>query len=41
MVTLCLFSLRSWVDFGLELSAFSVYGLYTQVFGMFMLPLAG
>lgn len=41
LVTLCLFSLRSWVDFGLELSAFQTYGLYTQAYGMLLLPLAG
>lgn len=41
MVTLCLFSLHSWVDFGLELSAFRKYGLYTQAYGMITLPVAG
>lgn len=40
LVSLCVYSIHSWRKFGLELSAFQHYGLFTQAYGMAIFPLA-
>ena len=41
LAALFVHSIHSWRKFGLELEAFHKYGLFTQAYGMAILPLAG
>ena len=41
LAALFVHSIHSWRKFGLELEAFHDYGLFTQAYGMAILPLAG
>ena len=41
LAALFVHSIHSWRKFGLELEAFHEYGLFTQAYGMAILPLAG
>ena len=41
LISLTLFSVQSWRKFGLEVAAFQHYGIFTQAYGMLLLPVTG